>query len=117
MQDDGIMSQDELLAKLMSGDMHAPRIGLKSAQSNKKSKAQKKKAKKAKEQEKKEAKEEEQKENKARKDHLSEAKKEMKSNLRKALQGKLVQAPVVMKSGKAARNPGGRMQWALKHGY
>merc|ERR1712176_553328 len=91
MQDDGIMSQDELLAKLMSGDMHAPRIGLKSAQSSKKSQTQKKKAKKAKKEERKQEKEEEKKENKAKKTpnnaNPSEAKKEMKSNLRKALQG------------------------------
>lgn len=108
------MDHDELLAKLLSGEMNAPQIGLKSAKSNKQSKREKK-------QERKEEKKAEKKAEKEAENALPDPKKEMKANLRKALKGKLVGPEITIKSGKVPKTQrqrsGRRQAWAIENGY
>jgi len=112
-EDDGLMDHDELLAKLLSGEMNAPQIGLKSAKSNKQSKKEKK-------QERKEEKKAEKKAEKEAEKALPDPKKELKANLRKALKGKFVGPEITIKSGrvpKAPRQKRGRQAVAIENGY
>lgn len=131
MQGDEHVDHDELLAQILSGDIHGPRIGLKSAQNSEgaeeRFRKQKKDEKKA---EKKAEKKEQRKED--RKQAIEDAQNgvgenfqkqetinEWKKNLRKALKGKLVEAPKVqIKTGSRREGTkGGRQRWALRQGF